>query len=85
VTNARAYWAARILEHANAGRPILCPFCGLPVTLDKPWDVDHAELLDTGGILGRPNQRPSHRGCNRKAGAQHGNRKRSRLSRRIRG
>jgi hypothetical protein len=85
VTNARAYWAARILEHARAGRPILCPFCDKPVTLAEPWDVDHALELVDNGALGRHNQRPAHRSCNRSSGAATGNRRRTRSSRRIRG
>lgn len=85
VTNARAYWAARIIEHANAGRPILCPFCQMPVLIEQQWDVDHLDLLVDGGDRGRTNQRPAHRACNRGAGAREGNRRRTRRARRIRG
>ena len=85
VTQDRAYWAARILERANAGRPILCPFCARPVDLAQQWDIDHAEMLIDHGFLGRGNQRPAPRACNRAAGAREGNRRRTRTSRRIRG
>lgn len=86
VTRARAWWAARILELERAGKPIRCPFCDQPVTLDQPWDVDHAEKRADGGALwSRDNQRPAHRACNQSDGASYGNRRRSPRGRRIRG
>lgn len=84
VTADRAYWAARILAAANAGKPLLCPFCDLPMALTEPWDVDHDEKRIDGGALGRTNQRPAHRSCNRSDGARVGNTRRSRARRRIR-
>jgi hypothetical protein len=91
VTADRAYWASRILAAANAGRPLECPFCGLPLGLTIPWDIDHDEKRIDGGILGRGNQRPAHRlaadcpgGGNRADGARAGNARRSRARRRVR-
>lgn len=84
VTAARAYWAARILEANDKGRPLLCPFCDNPVSLEVPWDVDHDDKRIDGGFLGRANQRPAHRACNRSDGARVGNTRRSRARRRIR-
>lgn len=84
VTADRAYWAARILEALAKGKPLLCPFCDSIVALDIPWDVDHDEKRIDGGILGRTNQRPAHRSCNRADGARVANARRSRARRRIR-
>lgn len=84
VTADRAYWAGRILSALNAGKPLLCPFCDNVITLEVPWDVDHDDKRIDGGFLGRSNQRPAHRGCNRSDGARVANRRRSRARRRIR-
>lgn len=92
VTADRAWWAARIIQNANAGTPLLCPFCGLEVKLDRPWDVEHLDKRADGGHLGRSNQTPAHRlkadcpgGGNLSDGASYGNRRRSRRARRLRG
>jgi hypothetical protein len=50
---------------AAALLPCPCYRCGLPVTADMPWDVDHDPPRSQPGsrMVG-----PSHRSCNRRHG-----------------
>jgi hypothetical protein len=62
----RALWEKRI---AAGGVTCARPDCGRPIVPGMLWDLDHTD--DRSGYLG-----PSHRHCNRKAGAVKGNRQR---------
>jgi hypothetical protein len=52
---------ARVVEAGEA----VCARCGLPIRPGEPFDLDHGP--DRSSYLG-----PSHRGCNRQAGARNG-------------
>jgi hypothetical protein len=52
---------ARVVEAGEA----VCARCGRPIRAGEDWDLDHS--TDRTGYLG-----PSHRSCNRQAGARNG-------------
>jgi hypothetical protein len=58
----RAEWNRRI----QAGEPVTCYRCGQPIRRGMPWDLDHVVPVVHGG---NGPLRPSHRSCNRSAGA----------------
>jgi hypothetical protein len=67
---ARGYGAAHRTVRAQVARLVAaggarCARCGLPIVPGTPWDLDHA--AGKNGYLG-----PSHRRCNRQAGAKIG-------------
>lgn len=68
----RRWWVTWLAE----GNVIACPRCGLPVTADHQWDLDHQH--DDGDDA---NTRPAHAKCNRAAGAALGNHQRAQVTR----
>ena len=57
----------RARRHWEQQLPLPCPHCGLPVTRDTPWDIDHTLPLTLGGT--DLDVRPAHARCNRRGGA----------------
>ncbi|MGN8245284.1 HNH endonuclease [Cellulomonas soli] len=64
VTNARAYWRARL--------PLPCRRCGRPVYADSRWHVGHVQDRVLGGGDSVSNQWPEHERCNTSAGGKLG-------------
>jgi len=64
VTNARAYWAARL--------PLPCRRCGRPVLKTQNWHVGHIHDRALGGSDRISNTYPEHARCNTSAGGKQG-------------
>ena len=77
-TAARGYGSSHARERKRLAVIVasgggVCSRCGLPISPGMAWDLDHTD--DRSGYAG-----PSHRSCNRSAGARKANRKRRRAS-----
>lgn len=77
------HWGGRRAQQIRASLaetlPTPCWRCGRLVTGDEPWDVGHfLEVdLDPEGAYDPDRYAVEHARCNRRAGAQYGNRKRA--------